>query len=58
MSTPASRKSMASKLFPIVGAFLFFSFVASYNHNVAMALAIGAIVYAAISMLVAITRKH
>jgi hypothetical protein len=49
---------MASKLFPIVGAFLFFSFVASYNHNVAMALAIGAIVYAAISMLVAITRKH
>lgn len=59
MTAPASRKkSAAIKLFPIIGGFVVFSVLAAFNQQLAMALAVGTIAFAAISMLIAITRKH
>jgi hypothetical protein len=59
MSAPAPRKrSYAIKLLPISGGFIVLSALAVFNQQLAMALAVGTIAFAAISMLVAITRKH
>lgn len=58
MTLPAPRKkTAASKLFPIIGGVVFFSVVALFEQRVALALAIGAIGFAGVSMLTAILRK-
>jgi hypothetical protein len=59
MTVPASRKNTtASKVLPIVGGFVLFSAVAAFDQRLALALAVGTIGFAAISMLVAVFRKH
>jgi len=59
MTAPASRKdTTASKVLPIVGGFLLFSAVAAFDQHLALALAIGTVGFAALSMLFAIFRKH
>lgn len=59
MDVPASPKSSAgAKLLPIIGGFALFSAVAAFDNRIALALAIGVIGFAAISMIIALTRKH
>lgn len=58
MAGPASRKKSALKLLAIVGGFALFSVIAMVDQRLALAAAVGTIGFAAISMLIAITRKH
>jgi hypothetical protein len=59
MDAPAPPKpSLAARLFPIVVGFLCFSLAAVVDQRLALALAIGVIGYAAISMLIALFGKH
>ena len=52
------KKALIAKLLPIIGGFALFSIVAALDQRLAMALAVGAIGFAAISMIIALTRKH
>lgn len=59
MSAPAPpKKTAATKLLPIIGGFVLFSTVAAFDQRIALALAIGTIGFAVISMLVALFGKH
>jgi len=59
MTAPASRKKEgAFKLLPVIGGFVLFSLVALFDQRIALALAIGTIGFAGISMVVALARKH
>ena len=53
-----TKKASAAKLVPIIGGFVLFGIVAVFSQELALALAIATIAFAAISMLIAITRKH
>jgi hypothetical protein len=59
MRTPTTRaRSKALKILPIIGGFLLFTALAGFNNNLAIALAVAVIGFAALSMLLALTRKH
>jgi hypothetical protein len=59
MGAPApSKPSAAAKLVPVIGGFVLFSVAAVFDHRLAMVMAVGAIGFAVISMIVALTRKH
>jgi hypothetical protein len=59
MSQLGPRKpSTAARLAPIIGGFAIFSVVATFDSRIALAIAIGVIAFAALSMLLAIVRKH
>ena len=54
---PSNKQSVKSLLLPLFGGFLLLSIVAAFDERIALALAIGVIGFAAISMLFAILRK-
>ena len=59
MSAPSSPKNIwVTLVLPIVAGLITLSLVAAFNQKLAFALAIGAIGFAAISMLAAVLRKH
>lgn len=59
MGAPASPKpSTAAKLVPVIGGFVLFSVAAALDERAALAIAVGVIGFAALSMLIALTRKH
>jgi uncharacterized membrane protein (Fun14 family) len=59
MDMPASRKkNLVKMLAPIIGGVCIFGVIAGFSHSVATAAALAAIGFAAVSMLLAVTRKH